>query len=339
MKTDAATTATTATTEPLWDPGDPLDTAFVDSELALRDALRQGDFTRWRQPGGYELREPLTGYPERLFLFQTGDRWYAGCKTISDYVLEDGMPGVFCSRVHWYNVVGTVGSVRTSDADARVVVHPLDEAARRAAFDAIGPLTEVIHPFAKQREPGREKTSPTDGWLVTEERAAFLGLGEHHIRTYTRERFGPWLDSAPESVLAYDPACSTGQFLSEFAALAPSRIRTVGQDLSKQMADFASTRLDKVVCGDAREPAVSPGSVDILFSRFLNSEVVSTAQARSILPGLVRTLRPGGTMVLLGHSPVLLDVLDLENAGLTVRQTVARHEDHLFQYYVCELGG
>ncbi|MFF5857875.1 class I SAM-dependent methyltransferase [Streptomyces sp. NPDC012751] len=330
--------ATTVAPEQRWDPGDPLDPAFVEDETGIREELRRGDFGRWRRPGGHELREALTGQPERLFLFRTGDRWYAGCKTISDYVLDQGMPGVFCSRVYWYNVVGTVSSVRTSDADARIVFEPLDEAGRRAAFDAITPLTELVHPFAKQRDPGREKTSRPDGWLVTEERAAFLGLGEEHIRAYTRERFAPWLDTVTGEVLAYDPACSTGQFLSEFAALDPARIRTVGQDLSRQMTEFAASRLEKVVCGDAADPAVEPGGADILFSRFLNSEVVSTAQARSILPGLVGTLRPGGTMVLLGHSPVLLDTVDLESCGLRVRQTVARRDDFLFQYYVCERG-
>ncbi|MEW2632761.1 class I SAM-dependent methyltransferase [Streptomyces sp. NPDC048389] len=330
--------ATTTAPEQRWDPGDPLDTAFVEDEISMCEELRRGDFTRWRRPGGHELRERLTDCPERLFLFRTGDRWYAGCKTISDYVLDQGMPGVFCSRVYWYNVVGEVTSVRTSDADARIVFEPLDEAGRRAAFEAITPLTELVHPFAKQRDPGREKTSRPGGWLVTEERAAFLGLGEVHIRSYTRERFGPWLAAAEGDVLAYDPACSTGQFLSEFAAVDPARIRTVGQDLSRQMADFAASRLEKVVCGDAATPAVEPGTVDILFSRFLNSEVVSTAQARSILPGLADTLRPGGTMVLLGHSPVLLDTVDLESAGLRVRQTVARQDDFLFQYYVCERG-
>ncbi|QMV23040.1 hypothetical protein GQS52_16065 [Streptomyces sp. SCUT-3] len=246
--------ATTTAPEQRWDPGDPLDTAFVDDEVRIREELRRGDFTRWRQPGGHVLHEELTGLPERLFLFEADGRWYAGCKTISDYVLDKGMPGVFCSRVYWYNVVGTVESVRTSVTDARIVFRPLDEAGRRAAFEAVTPLTEIVHPFAKQREPGREKTSPADGWLVTEERAAFLGLGEEHIRRYTRERFGPWLETAAEEVLAYDPACSTGQFLSEFAAADPARIRTVGQDLSRQMTEFAASRLDRVAAATPCAP-------------------------------------------------------------------------------------
>jgi isonocardicin synthase len=105
------------------------------------------------------------------------------------------------------------------------------------------------------------------------------------------------------------------------------------------MTDYAANYIERVHHGDATNPAVEPGTVDILFSRFLNSEVVDTATARRILPELVATLRPGATMVLLGHSPVLLDAIDLTGAGLRVLQTVARQDDHIFQYYVCELGG
>lgn len=326
-------------TGPRWDPGDPHDPEFLESETKATAELLRGDFARWERPGGFELREELTGLPERLFLFQVDGRWYAGYKTISDYVLDHDMPGVFCSRVYWHNVVGLVATVRTSDVDARVTVTPLDETARRAAFDAITPMTELVHPFAKQRERGREKTSAVDGWLVTDERAAFLSLGEEHIRRYTKDFFRARFADLDHDVLAYDPACSTGRFLSEFGSINPARIRTVGQDLSKQMTDYAAAHLERVHHGDATNPAVGPGTVDILFSRFLNSEVVDTATARRILPELVATLRPGATMVLLGHSPVLLDVIDLSGAGLRVLQTVARQDDHIFQYYVCELGG
>lgn len=326
--------------DPGWEPSRTLTPEFVDSEIEAKTELMRGDFDRWRGPGGYALREELTGYPERLFLFRLADdRWYAGYKTVSDYVVDHKLPGLFCSRVYWYNVVGSVSSVRTSASDARIVFHPQAEEARRAAFDAITPLTELVYPFGKQREPGREKTSPPGGWLVSDERAMFLALGEEHIRRYTRELFGPRFSNLDSEVLAFDPACSTGHFLAEFATLNPAHIRTVGQDLSDYMVHFARRHLQEVHHGDAMFPAVAPASVDILFCRFLNSEVVSTTRARQILPKLVSTLRPGGLLVVLGHSPVLVDVIDLADAGLRVMQTVARAEDFLFQYYVCELGG
>jgi isonocardicin synthase len=316
----------------------PADGNGLLAEPRIRNALRRGDFSRWRRPGGgHCLREELVdGEPGRLFLFRLGTRWYAGYKTLSDYVLDHGMPGIFCSRLYWYNVVGLLETFRSSDSDARIVFHPLDEGERRAAFDGITPTTPIVHPFAKHGEPGREETGPEDGWPVTDERAGFLDLGEKHIRRYTRERFGPYAAALTRDVLAFDPACSTGHFLADFAALNPERIRTVGQDLGRQMADRAEQRLETVHHGDATHPRPAPGSVGILFCRFLNSEVVTTHQARQILPRLVATLCPGGTMVLVGHSPVLLDVLDLEAAGLHVLQTTARQDDHVFQYYVCE---
>jgi len=326
-------------TDRRWDRGAPLDPAFVEDETKATAELLRGDFARWARPGGYELREELTGFPERLFTLRLGDRWYAGYKTISDYVLDHDMPGVFCSRVYWHNILGPVTGIRVSDSDARLTFTPLAEPARRAVFDAVTPLTELVHPFAKHRERGKEKTSAVDGWLVTDERADFLALGEQHIRRYTHDRFAARFTGRADDVLAYDPACSTGRFLSEFGRIDRDRIRTVGQDLSKQMTDYAANYIERVHHGDATNPAVEPGTVDILFSRFLNSEVVDTATARRILPELVATLRPGATMVLLGHSPVLLDAIDLTGAGLRVLQTVARQDDHIFQYYVCELGG
>ena len=335
---EAGTAGTGVGADRRWQRSTPRDLQVIAHETEAVQALRHGDFSRWARPGGYEAREELTGHPERLFLFSLGGLWYAGWKTISDYVVERDMPGLFCSRVYWHNVLGLVEGLRTCAVDARVTFRPLDEAARRAVFAALTPDTELIHPFVKQREPGREKTGPADGWLVTGERAAFLGMGEEHIRSYTRDRFGGQFAALTEDVVAYDPACSTGQFLSDFATLNPARIRTVGQDLSKQMVEYAESRLERVYHGDAMRPAVPLGSVDILFSRFLNSEVVTTEQARSILPGLVAALRPGATLVLFGHSPLLLDAHDLVNAGLRVRQSLARQDDYVFQYYICTQG-
>lgn len=319
-----------------WDRGDPLDPQFVAAEMDVAAALAAGEFAQWERHGGHVVEEPLIGLPERLFVFALPDgRWYAGYKTISDLVVRHDLPGVFCSRIGWFNVLGSLESLRATESSARLAFTPMDERARRSVFADITARTEIVHPFAKHVEPGREKRSRQGGWLVSEERAAFLGLGEAHLRSYTRILLGPRLHEFDELVVAYDPACSTGQFLAEFQSLDPDRIRTVGQDLSASMVAYARRRVDAVYEGDALVPAVAPGSVDLLFSRFLNSEVVTTMQARRLLPGLVAALRPGGLLVMFGHSPVLLDRVDLVAAGLTVDQTVGRLEDHVFQYYVC----
>lgn len=306
------------------------------AEPKIRAELKRGDFSRWKQAGEYVVREELVaGEPARVFTFRVDERWYVGYKTLSDYFVYHDTPGLLCSRVYWHQVLGLLDTFRASDTDVRVTFSPLDEAARREAFGAISPTTPIVHPFATHGERGFEETSSPDGWPITEERAAFLNVAEEHLRRYTRDLFAPKFSELTEGITAYDPACSTGHFLADFARINPARIRTVGQDLSRQMADYARARLDEAHDGDAASPVPRPGTVDILFCRFLNSEVVSTHRAREILPRLVATLREGGTMVMLGHSPVLLDVLDLRAAGLQVLQTTARQDDYVFQCYVC----
>ncbi len=160
-------------------------------------------------------------------------------------------------------------------------------------------------------------------------------MGAQHIRSYTRQLFEPIYSGTGDQLIAYDPACSTGRFLSEFAEINRSRIRTIGQDLSEQMVGYAAPHFDEVHYGDAIDPTVGPGEVEVLFARFLNSEVVTTEQARELLAPLVSTVIPDGTVVLFGHTPVLLDINDLVDVGLRVDQTTARQDNHVFQYYVC----
>ncbi|THA24213.1 class I SAM-dependent methyltransferase [Streptomyces sp. RKND-216] len=305
-------------------------------EPKIRAALKQGDFSRWQRPGGYALQEDLTaGEPARILMFQVDHRWYVGYKTLSDYFVYHDVSGILCSRIYWHNVVGHLDGIRISDTEVRVAFRPFGIDERHAVFDAIASTTAITHPFVNHSERGQEEASEPDGWPVTEERAQSLNVAEEHLRRYTRTLFAPTLANLAEDVTVYDPACSTGHFLAEFADIAPARIRTVGQDLSRPMTELAKTRIEEVHHGDARRPAPEAGTVDILFSRFLNSEVVTTQSARGILPRLVSTLQPGGLMVLLGHSPVLLDVPDLQAAGLSVLQTTGRQDDYVFQYYVC----
>jgi isonocardicin synthase len=308
------------------------------TEPKIRAELKRGDFSRWWQPGGcYVLHEDLVaGEPARIFMFRIGHGWYVGYKTLSDYFVYQDVAGILCSRIYWHNVVGRLDGFRATDSDVRVAFRPLGPEERRAAFDAISPTTEITHPFVNHGERGQEEMSEPDGWPVTKGRARSLDAAEEHLRRYTGDLFGNVCTGLSKEITAYDPACSTGRFLSHFAGLDAERIRTVGQDLSKEMVRFAAASLDEVHHGDAMGPAPADSTVDILFCRFLNSEVVSTSRARELLPKLVATLRPGATMVLLGHTPVLLDVLDLEAAGLRVTQTTGRQDDYVFQYYVSE---
>ena len=320
--------------ETVWERIEDLDRSGFAGEERRKRRMMAGDFDEFKVGESLlEVREPLVGLPERLFTVVIDGVLWGGYKTVSDYVVERDMPGVFCSRVYPHNLLGPVVNFRVSEADARLVTRYVDDEERRSAFSRITGITEITYPFPKYSSPGIEKRSAAEGWRVSEERAQFLAMGEEHLRAYTHQRLASRLPQGRELV-AFDPACSTGRFLSEFSAHAATPIRTIGQDLSEAMVGYAAKVLDEVHHGDARFPAVAPGSVDVLFSRFLNSEVVTVEQARTILPSLVSCLRPGGLFVMFGHSPVLLETADLESAGLVVEQVSGRLDGAVFQYVI-----
>ena len=236
----------------------------------LRESMSSGEILDWT--------ERWEEHPERIFEVRVGVEVWLGLKTTSDYVVEEGIPGMFCSRIAWFNLVGPLLSSRVSELGVRVRARMATSTRRREVFAAFGRMTEIVHPYPKMETPGRETGTPPEGWFVTEERAAFLGTGERHLRAFTAEILAArW--PADREIVAFDPACSTGEFLSTFARAIPGRVRTIGQDLREEIVAYARPKLDRVAVGDALRPAVRPGSVNVLFARFLNSEVVTSAEA------------------------------------------------------------
>ncbi|WP_199444350.1 class I SAM-dependent methyltransferase [Umezawaea beigongshangensis] len=92
----------------------------------------------------------------------------------------------------------------------------------------------------------------------------------------------------------FDPACSTGTFLSSPADAVP-RARCLGADLSPATVRRAAARSANVVVADAAHPPLPPGSVDLLVVRFLNAEVVPRATAGPLFTALARLVAPRGT--------------------------------------------
>jgi len=65
-----------------------------------------------------------------------------------------------------------------------------------------------------------------------------------------------WLKSlGRDDLRLYDPACSTGQFLSTMREALP-KAYLIGQDLSAHMVSFAKKRVDEIYCGNAVQPKV-----------------------------------------------------------------------------------
>jgi hypothetical protein len=177
------------------------------------------------------------------------------------------------------------------------------DAWRRELFEHGQDGTELHFPFPALDDHWREQVCPPEAW--TGDRALVEGLDaqEEHLRAHaTRLACDLFAGTAP---LVFDPACSTGAFLSPLAGALP-RARCLGADLSPAMARRAAARVADVVVADAAHPPLRPGSVDLLVVRFLNAEVVHRAVAGPLFEALARLVAPGGHVFVLGHTPVLL---------------------------------
>ena len=199
------------------------------------------------------------------------------------------------------------------------------------------PKIEISYPVAQLLGIHKmEKVTPKDGWVVDKERAEFLSLGEEVIRDYTL-KFLRKTVNINETFKVYDPACSTGKFLSVIKKTFSNAL-TVGQELSRQMVEYAKENggVDEVYCGDSIRPAVQPESMDFVFFRFLNGEVVSTDYAKKLFTSLSNTIKKGGYAILFGHTPVLLDAEWIVAQNFKIVQLNGHTEDNgfVFQYMV-----
>lgn len=105
------------------------------------------------------------------------------------------------------------------------------------------------------------------------------------------------------------------------------------------MIEFARNRVDEVHWGNAMEPKISAGSADVVFVRFLNSEVVTSTEAEHLLECLVPTVKKGGHMVIFGHTPVLLSAANFSLIGeFDIQQCIGITDDKsgIFQYYTLQ---
>jgi isonocardicin synthase len=75
--------------------------------------------------------------------------------------------------------------------------------------------------------------------------------------------------------------------------------------------------------------------------RFLNFDVVTTSAAHRLLPRIAECCKEGGTLILFGHTPVLVSAQWLDQLGLDMVQRNASWGDGqaAFQYYVARKRG
>lgn len=292
------------------------------------------------------LGESLFGLPQGIFFLDIGRPGKPGFvrligkKLLSDLFLSFKIPELFCSLVKAEMILGLFVDQRLSDSNITVFYNPIDKSEKLHVMQSImsngGEDVEIIFPFPLMRNSTRrEWGSPPEGWIVDDAFDVMLSCGEERIRAYSIQ----FLQNAGlEKPVLYDPACSTGVFLSTLQQAIPGSY-TIGQDLSQQMANFAKDRVDEAHCANALDPKIKLGTADAVYIRFLNSEVIKTSEAEDILAALLPTVKRGGYIITFGHTPVLLSSSNFRLLKeFDIRQSLGVAVDGcgIFQYYVIQ---
>lgn len=279
-------------------------------------------------------RESRKAFPQNIFFISYGRYIVVGRKLISEKHLNNTLKELHCSAIRSYMLFGVLDSYEDSDLKIDIVYKPFTNSEKKAVFDKIrvSKDSELIYPFRYFNSKGEERHSPELGWQLNPLRAENLSLGEDRIRKYTIKFLKKF---TLKNKILYDPACSTGKFLATIKKDFPD-CYTIGQDLSPEMVNYARQFVDEIHLGDSMQPAVQRGSVDFCFIRFLNSEVVTTEQAKKLFVKLRGCIKESGIIVVLGHTPILLQASFFYKQGLDVINKIAYDEEDrsIFQYYV-----
>lgn len=294
----------------------------------------------------HRIDESLFALPQGIFFLNIGRPGKAGFvrligkKLLSDLFVAFKIPELFCSLIKADMLLGYYVDQRVSDINVTIFYHPISKSEKLHVIQNIlsngGCDAEIIFPFPLMRQSTRcEWGSPPEGWEVDDAFDIMLGCGEERIRAYSIQ----FLQNVGlENPILYDPACSTGVFLSTLQGAIPGSY-TIGQDLSKQMANFAKERVNEAHCANAMDPQITRGTADAVYIRFLNSEVVKTCEAEELLSALLATVKKGGYIITFGHTPVLLSSSIFRSLdGFEFKQSVGVAVDRcgIFQYYVIQ---
>lgn len=274
--------------------------------------------------------------PQSIFMFNYENITVIGKKYISDATIHQNLPGIFCSKIQAPMLLGVFEREQLTQDGIIVFFKPFNISEKRFVFDALlkDRQIDIYYPYTQLlSEKKLEKTSPKDGWKFDKERSDALGLGEEELRKYTIKFLKGF--SSLKGKRIFDPACSTGQFLSVIKKHYPT-IYTIGQDLSPSMIEAAKGKANELHIGDSINSPVKNESVDFIFFRFINGEVVTTEQAYNLFSNLVKKVKKGGYIIIFGHSPVLVAKQIIENMGLKFIQAngVSKDNRSVFQYYV-----
>jgi isonocardicin synthase len=277
--------------------------------------------------------ESWSHFPQNIFIFNTNGQECWGRKLISKRHKSGDLMEMHCSLIEPFMVLGRYNGFCTTESGVFIYYDPTD---RIKDFQEVNEYDDYIDfPFSYLDSRNKqERASPKTGWQLTKYRKENLTEGEKHIREHAIEHIKS-LDFKQE-VVVFDPACSTGVFLEAIKQKFPN-FKTIGQDLNPDMIKEASKKIDTAFCGCASNPFVPPSSCDLVYIRFLNSEVVNRQFSQDILPTILERVKVGGYAIILGHTPVLLPrVLLKKLKKFKQESSIAFLPDKsaMFQYYV-----
>lgn len=297
---------------------------------------------RQRRPEMYF--ENFKELPQSIFVLKNGTGseqvTFVGRRILSHQWIANKIRELHCSLITASMLFGVMVDHRIQEDGIIIYYRPLLPAEKKFIMHDIVERnlkqTELVFPYPALQHINKEEIHcPDEGWEIDENLALQLGEGEVYLRDYSVQ----FLKSlGTEELRLYDPACSTGQFLYTMKSALPNSY-TIGQDLSRFMVQYAVKRVDEIHVGNAIEPKIADDSADVMFVRFINSEVLKAVDARSMIKPLLRSIKKGGYMVIFGHTPVLVSNADLEmQAEVKIIQSVGgdKKYDGVFQYYVCK---
>ena len=274
--------------------------------------------------------------PQNIFYInEYKGRTIVGRKIRSVLSFKNKINAIHCSMITSSMILGILECGNQNGNNVTIEYYPFTKSEKITVFDEIksNQLTDIYFPFKYlDYYNNEEEKSPSSGWDLNPEKVIYLGYGEEHIRKYTVGFLKKYMKDV---TVVFDPACSTGQFLHTIKEHYPS-YKTIGQDLSKEMVEYAKDYVDEIYCGDAINTIIPDESVDIMFLRFLNSEVVTTEYAHKLFDKLYKKVKKNGLIIAFGHTPLLIEIDYFKKIGLKVEQSIAydKEYDCIFQYYV-----
>ena len=315
-------------------------------ERVIPEGTKAADDIDWEEVS----RRPVLKYfekfneiPQGIFFLRsnTSDRVIVGRRILSHQFVKNKIRELHCSHVTASMLLGKLVDERIQEDGVVLFYKELSAGEKIKLINDIletgMPEFELTYPFPALVHLNKaEIQSPEEGWEIDEKLALSLGQGEVYLREYCIK----FLKSlGVDDLRMFDCACSTGQFLYTMKTALPNSY-TIGSDLSAHMAKYAEKRVDEIHCANALQPPVPPNSVDIVFVRFINSEVIKTEIAHIFLKPLANCLKVGGHMIILGHTPILTSAAEIKMIvpNLEILQCIggAKEWNGIFQFYIAK---